>query len=243
MIPIVAYYFFYSPWMLLAIPGMLVGLFAQWRLHSAYGRYSRQDTQRQMTGAQTARLLLDRNGMANVEIFETTGEMTDHFDPSRRAVFLSPDVAHGRSVASVAIAAHEVGHAIQNRMDYHFFRFRMLLVGTTGLATNASVILFMLGMFLSGVVSHWLLLAGIGLYSIFVFFQLVTLPVEYDASRRARRELIRLGVIVEGEQRDVGRMLNAAALTYVAALLTAFFELIKLVGMAASRGTFDRNRD
>ena len=243
MTPFLALFPFLSPWMLLAIPGMLIGLFAQWRLHSAYRRYSELETDRQISGARTARLLLDRNGMANVEIYESSGEMSDHFDPRRRAVFLSPDVAHGTSVAAVAIAAHEVGHAIQNRVDYHFFRFRMLMVGTTGIATNAATLLFMLGMFLSGALSQWLLLGSIGLYLVFVFFQLVTLPVEYDASRRARKELIRHGVITDGEQRDVARMLNAAALTYAAALLTAVFELIKFIGLAATRGAFQRDRD
>jgi hypothetical protein len=229
--------------MLLAVPGIVLGLLAQWRLHSAYRRFSQLASKRGITGAKAARLLLDRNGMANVEIFEASGQMSDHFDPRRRAVFLSREVAFGNSIAAIAIAAHEVGHAIQNRVDYHFFRLRMFIVGMTGFATSASSIFFLLGLCLAGPISEWLLILAIALYLVFIFFQLVTLPVEFDASGRAKKEIIKHGLIEPDELKPVRTMLNAAALTYVAALLTSVFELIKLIGLAATRGAFSRNRD
>ena len=243
MILILASFDSLSPWMLLAVPGILMGLFAQsWR-HFANRRYTRVHTERQTTGAQVARILLDRNGMANVELFETTGAMVDHFDPSRRAIFLSPDVARGPSVAGVAIAAHEVGHAIQNRLDHRFFRFRMLIIGMTSLAASASALIFILGLCVSDELSRQLLVGSIVLYTVFFLLQIATLPVEYSASSRARKELLRHGLINPGEQRAVGRMLNAIAFTYVGTLLPALIELIRTVGTAVGRRLLGRNRD
>ncbi len=225
---------FIDPYFWVTIPGVLVTVWARLRLNAAYGTYSQVMAARGLTGGDTARLILDRNGMANVEIYPVEGSLSDHYDPTRRAVFLSNEVLTGRSLASVGIAAHEVGHAIQHKNAYALLTLRMSMVGITGLATNAATLAIMVGFGLGMVAArsglgHWLLLAGVVLYSVTVLFQVVTLPVEYDASARAKAQLIRLGLVTPTEETSVERVLGAAALTYVAAMLTSILQLAHLL--------------
>ncbi|HRI16030.1 MAG TPA: zinc metallopeptidase [Verrucomicrobiota bacterium] len=226
-----------SGWILI-IPAMLIALWAQFKLRSNYAHFSKVGTVRGYTGAQTAREILDRNGMPNVEIYEVEGTLSDHYDPSKRAVFLSREIFHGNSVASVSVAAHEVGHALQHKAAYGPLGLRMALVPVTGIATNMAMFLILGGIFLSGVlgpISNTLLWIGVGCYALLAFFQLVTLPVEYDASARAKEQLLRLGIVDPRESSGVSRMLGAAALTYVAAMISAVLELIRLILLARSR--------
>lgn len=226
-----------ASWLLL-IPAMLVGLGAQLKLRSNYARFSRVGTVRGYTGAQTAREILDRNGLPNVEIYEVQGTLSDHYDPTKRAVFLSHDIFHGNSVASVSVAAHEVGHALQHKAAYGPLGLRMALVPITGIATNMAMILILAGLFLTSVLgplSTTLLWIGVGCYALLAFFQLVTLPVEYDASARAKDQLLRLGIVDPREVNGVSKMLGAAALTYVAAMVAAVLELLRLIMIARSR--------
>ncbi|MSU36819.1 MAG: zinc metallopeptidase [Pedosphaera sp.] len=227
-----------NPYWLISIPGILLALGAQWRLKSAYRRYSEMGTQLGLSGAQAARLILDRNGLQDIEIHEVPGELSDHYDPTKRIVCLSPDIARGNSIASVGVAAHEVGHALQYQQNYAPVGLRMALVSVTGFASQAAGFIVMGGMILRGAFGHKLLLAGIILFSVVAFFQLVTLPVEYDASSRAKRELNRLGVVTAEEAPAVSSMLHAAALTYVAALIAALLEVFQWVLLARNR-----NRD
>jgi Zn-dependent membrane protease YugP len=163
------------------------------------------------------------------------GHLTDHYDPLKKSVFLSSEIFHTPSVAAVGVAAHEVGHALQHKEAYGPLGLRMAMVGVTNFASNASTIIILVGMFLGGTLSGKIIWAGVALFSIVAFFQLVTLPVEYDASRRAKAQLMRLGLVTNRELGDVDKVLGAAALTYVAALVNALLQLLKLVMLARSR--------
>jgi uncharacterized protein len=232
-------FFVMSPfeWALL-LPGMILAFWARMKLQSTYGRYAQVGTQHNISGAQAAREILDRNGLGNVEIHEVPGELSDHYDPSRRTVFLSGPVFHDTSLASVGIAAHEVGHAIQHQQAYGPLGLRMALVPITGFASNAAMFLILGGLFLGGIIgpiSSTLLWIGVGCYALIALFQIITLPVEYDASARAKAQLTRLGLVSPEEVSGVNRVLSAAALTYVAAMLTSVLELVRLILIARSR--------
>jgi Zn-dependent membrane protease YugP len=226
-----------SGWIFI-IPAMILALWAQLKLRSNYARFSQVGTMRGYSGAQAAREILDRNGLPQVEIYEVEGTLSDHYDPTKRAVFLSHDIFHGNSVASVSVAAHEVGHAIQHKTAYGPLGLRMALVPVTGFATNIAMFLILGGLFLGNVLgplSGTLLWIGVGCYSLLAFFQIITLPVEYDASARAKEQLLRLGIIDRREVGGVEKMLGAAALTYVAAMISAVLEVLRLIMLARSR--------
>jgi hypothetical protein len=228
-------FFFWDPYWWVMIPGMLLAFWAQMRLTSTYNRYREVAIDRRITGAEAAREILDRNGLQSVEVYEVPGHLTDHYDPLKKSVFLSSEIFHTPSVAAVGVAAHEVGHALQHKEAYGPLGLRMAMVGVTNFASNASTIIILVGMFLGGTLSGKIIWAGVALFSIVAFFQLVTLPVEYDASRRAKAQLMRLGLVTNRELGDVDKVLGAAALTYVAALVNALLQLLKLVMLARSR--------
>jgi len=226
---------FYLSYWWVVIPGVLLGIWAQIKLSSTYGTYSRVGNARGLTGADAAREILDSAGLHSMPVNEVGGHLTDHYDPSKRALFLSSENYHGQSLAAVGVAAHEAGHALQHKAAYAPLHLRMALVPITNFATIASGVIAMLG-YLVGMLPMFLNIA-IVVFTIIAFFQLVTLPVEFDASRRAKEQLFRLGLIREEERPGVSKVLNAAALTYVAALVTAVLQLLQFV-MAAR----DRNR-
>lgn len=205
---------------------LLLPLWAQMKVKNAYRKYSQVRASSGMTGAEVARRILDDNGLYDVTVEETPGMLSDHYDPRSKTVRLSTDNYHGTSVAGAAVAAHEVGHAIQDAQDYAFLRFRHALVPVANLGSNLSWILILIGIFaqLSG-----LLLLGIVFMAAAVLFQIVTLPVEFDASNRAMNQIISLGIIRNEEERDTKKVLNAAALTYVASALVAVLELVRLI--------------
>jgi Zn-dependent membrane protease YugP len=222
---------FFDPlYMLFAIPGLLLGVWAQVRLSSAYGKYSREAVQSGQTGAEAAREILDRAGLVDVPVQEVPGHLTDHYDPTKRALFLSSDNYRGSSVAAVGVAAHEAGHALQHQEAHGLFNARMALVPVTQFASMAYM-----GIFFVGIIFHLLhvvLPIIIAIFAIITLFQLVTLPVEFDASRRAKEQLFRLGLVWESEREGVSKVLNAAALTYVAALVTSIMQLLYYVTIA-----------
>jgi uncharacterized protein len=205
---------------------ILIPLWAQFKVKGAFKKYSKVASSSQMTGAEVARKILDDNGLYNVGVEETRGYLSDHYDPRSKVVRLSSDNFFGHSVAAAAIAAHEVGHAIQDAEDYSFLRFRHALVPVANLGSNFSWILILIGIFaqLSG-----LLLLGILFMAAAVVFQLVTLPVEFNASNRAMDLVVSNGIIRNDEERETKKVLNAAALTYVAAAAVAVLELVRLV--------------
>ncbi|GAE29038.1 probable metal-dependent peptidase [Halalkalibacter hemicellulosilyticusJCM 9152] len=202
---------------------LIIPLWAQSRVKSAYRKYSQVPSSSGLTGAQVARKILDDNGLYNVRVEEVKGTLTDHYDPRSKAVRLSTDNFHGHSVAGAAVAAHEVGHAIQDQEEYAFLRFRHALVPVASFGSNASFFLILAGILLS---SQGMLLFGIIAMAAAVLFQLVTLPVEFNASNRAMEQIVSAGVIRNDEERETKKVLNAAALTYVAAAVVALLELV-----------------
>lgn len=212
-------------WLLVFLPGILVALFAHWRFGRAFRRFSQVPMLGKVTGARAARVLLDRNGMANIELYETDHVLSDHYDPRRRCVFLSNAVAMGRTVAAVAVAAHVVAHATQYKLERRFFRLRMLVVGSARWITILVLLLIGFGYFSEDQMSPMLGLSGVAIYLGFVLLQLVTMVVEFDANRMASRELLRTGVIQAEETRSIRRMLNATAWLDLTSMMTAFFGL------------------
>jgi len=215
-----------------ALPGLLLGLWAQFKLHSTYGKYIQVPTQSGLTGAEAARRILDRAGLRNVPVEMVEGRLSDHYDPTKRALFLSPENFQGRSIAAVGVAAHEAGHALQHQAAYGLFNLRMALVPATQFASYAWGGILLLGWFLGRAFFAKFILLAVGLFAVLTLFQLVTLPVEYDASRRAKQQLSQLGLIHPGESEGVQKVLGAAALTYVAVLVSSVLELLYLLSMA-----------
>ncbi|SDQ54825.1 hypothetical protein SAMN05216232_2069 [Virgibacillus subterraneus] len=205
---------------------MIIPIWAQSKVKKTYKKYSKKATSSQMTGAEVARKILNDNGIFDVNIEVTKGVLSDHYDPSKKVLRLSKDIYYGQSMASSAIAAHEVGHAIQDAQDYAFLRFRHALVPAASMGSKMSFFLIFAGIIFT---MPNMLLFGIIFMSAAVLFQLVTLPVEFDASNRAMGQLVSTGVIRNNEERETKKVLNAAALTYVAAAMVALAELIRFV--------------
>jgi uncharacterized protein len=211
------------------IPGILLGLYAQVKLSSTYARYARQPTSTGLSGAQAAREVLDHAGLHGMPVHEVGGHLTDHYDPLKKALFLSSENFHGRTLAAVGVAAHEAGHALQHQAAYAPLKARMALVPITQFASNAAMWISVGGLFM-GIAR--LALAGVVVFGIIALFQLITLPVEYDASRRAKEQLLRLGLLDDREVTGVSRVLGAAALTYVAAMVASLFTLLHFLMLA-----------
>jgi Zn-dependent membrane protease YugP len=227
------FYFMIMDWkymLFVMLPGLLLGLWAQWRLHSAFGKYSQEPVANGMTGAEAAREILDRNGLNDVPVEEVEGKLTDHYDPTKKALFLSTDNYHGNSVAAVGVAAHEAGHALQHQAAYAMLELRMALVPITQFASAVYGLILLAGLILG--MMKFALPIIIAVFSIITLFQLITLPVEYDASARAKEQLFRLGLVRETEREGVAKVLNAAALTYVAALVSSMLTLLYYIAMA-----------
>ncbi len=216
------------------LPGMALGIWAQVKLSHAYGKYSQVGVDSGMTGAEAAREILDRAGLVNVPVEEIPGRLSDHYDPQKRALFLSSDNFHGQSIAAIGVAAHESGHALQQQAAYGLFNFRMAIVPVTQFASTAYGMIFLIGIIFRSFFPTMITIA-ILLFAVITLFQLVTLPVEYDASRRAKEQLFRLGLVHEHEREGVSKVLNAAALTYVAALVSAVLQLLYLLSIRGRR--------
>ena len=214
------------------VPGLLIGLWAQMKLHFAFKKYSQVPVESGLTGAQAARRILDSAGLNTVPVEEVEGQLTDHYDPTKRALFLSSDNFHGNSIAAVGVAAHESGHALQHQAAYAMLNLRMALVPITNFASMAYGGILFLGWIMSWSMMHKVLPIIIALFAIITLFQLITLPVEYDASARAKEQLFRLGLVRETERAGVAKMLNAAALTYVAALVSSLLTLLYYITAA-----------
>ena len=225
--------FFYYDWtMLILIPGILLSLWAQSRVKSAYAKYSRVHAACGMTGAQVAEHMLHSEGIYDVRIEVVGGSLSDHYDPSSRTLRLSQGVAHSSSLASLGVAAHETGHALQHRDAYAPLVLRTAVVPTVNIGSNLSWPLVVIGMLFS-----WepLINIGILLFSLTVLFTLITLPVEFNASARAMAALGNGGYLTESELPGAKRVLNAAAMTYVAAALSAVLQLLRLLVLTGGR--------
>jgi Zn-dependent membrane protease YugP len=214
--------FFDPVYLLFALPGLLLSLWASFRVRSAFAKYSQVGTENGYSGAEAAQALLQRAGIHDVEVVPTEGYLSDHYDPTAKRLALSPDVYAGRSVAAIGIAAHETGHAIQHANDYAPLWIRSALVPLAGVGSSIGYIVMAVGLFLS----PYVVLTGILIFSAVLLFQLVTLPVEFDATARAKAIAVESGIIRPYEREGMDRVLNAAALTYVAAVVSTLFVIL-----------------
>ena len=231
------YYGFDTTYLLLVVPALLIALIAQIQVKSAFSRYARVRCTSGLTGAQAAQRILQANGITDVRIEHISGKLTDHFDPQAKVIRLSDEVYGVASIAAVGVAAHEAGHAVQYAEGYGPVRLRSAIVSVTNLSSQASMVLLFIGLFLY---SQTLFGIGILLFSVTTFFQLVTLPVEFNASRRAMDTIEGQGLLDEDEAQGAGRVLKAAAMTYVAALLTSLLQLLRFLLIFLGRGGGDR---
>lgn len=228
--------FFFDPlWFLIMLPPFIFMLYAQSKVNSAFKKYSKVANSQRITGVEAARTLLRANGLNNVKVEGVKGRLGDHYDPSKKVLRLSPAVANTPSVAALGIVAHEVGHAVQDQVGYAFLRFRTSLVPAANLGSSLGFIFVILGfliyLFSGSEFGSMAVLAGIFLFSLAVLFSLITLPVEFNASNRARQMLRSTGMVSVQEQSGASAVLSAAALTYVAATLQAVAQLFYFVLM------------
>jgi hypothetical protein len=225
--------FFGDSTIVLLIPAILLSLYAQYKISSAYKHYSTIRSQSGLTGAQTARAILNSNGLYDVRVEPIRGRLSDHYDPRTRIINLSEDVYQGTSLSSVAVAAHETGHALQHASGYFPMTLRSSFVPVANLGSGAGPILIMVGLFMPSY--GWLLEFGILAFSFAVLFQIITLPVEYNASSRALTLLQEGNMLGNEEVRGARSVLNAAALTYVAAALAAVLQLVRFILISRGR--------
>lgn len=197
-----------------------------------YSKYKKVELKKKKTGFDVAREMLDKNGLSNVLILETQGELSDHYDPSKKVVKLSRDIYHGTTIAACSVASHECGHAIQDKEGYTFLVFRNKIVPLVNFSSKAGYIAIMAGLLLSFSSLIWV---GVALEVIILLFQLVTLPVEFNASSRALTHLEQMGVVDNSELSGSKKMLTSAALTYVAGVFSAVIQLLRLILIARSR--------
>lgn len=236
------FYPFFDWTFLLLIPGLILSAWAQYQVSKNYQTYSRVATKNGLTGAGAARALLDMNGLQHVRIEGVAGELTDHYDPKNDVMRLSGGVGNNATVAAVGIAAHETGHAIQDKENYGPLRFRNAIVPVSNLCSQAAWPLFFIGLIVAGGsraagggFGGTLMNLGIILFAVSILFYIITLPVEFDASKRAVRALVDNNLIDAGEEVGVRRVLRAAALTYVASALMAFLNLFRLLALRNRR--------
>ena len=224
--------FFFNPLFLILVgPAMLFGLWAQSRVRSAFNKYSKVASLRGLTGAEVARHLLNSQGLYNVTVEQTSGMLSDHYDPRSRTLRLSPAVYGGKTIAAAGIAAHEMGHALQHAQGYSALQLRSAIVPAVQIGSWLGPIIFFIGFLLSNVATAFTSIAwlGVGFFALTTIFTLVTLPVEFDASRRAKALLVSDGVLMSNEIGGVNKVLDAAALTYVAAAISSIMTLLYYV--------------
>ncbi|WP_315067348.1 zinc metallopeptidase [uncultured Clostridium sp.] len=228
------FYPFFDPTMIMLIPAIIISFWAQTKINSTYSKYSGVGNRNGYTGQQVARMMLDEAGLHDVRIEVVNSKLGDHYDPSQRVLRLSPEVFYNGTISSAGIAAHEVGHAIQHKERYAPLVIRNSIVPAVNLGSSLSWILFIAGLFLG---FRGLTTLGILLFSGVVIFQIITLPVEFNASSRALKILGSRGILYGDETKSAQKVLDAAAMTYVAATLMAVSQLIRLIAISN-----DRNR-
>lgn len=211
---------------------ILIPLIAQVKISSSYNRYKKEKNTCKLTGQEVARRILDENGLQDIHIVEIKGELTDHYDPTRKVVRLSTDIFHGDTIAAAAVAAHECGHAIQDKENYTFLRIRSAIYPVVNVATSVSYYIILIGFLFQALKLVYL---GIGLTCCGLLFQLVTLPVEFDASKRALNKLEKYHLLAEVEIEGAKNVLAAAALTYVAGVMASILQILRLLLIARSQ--------
>lgn len=223
---------FYDSTYLILVPALILSIWAQSKISSTFNKYSKIYSSKGYTGSQVARMILDSNGLVEVRIERVAGNLTDHYDPRDRVLRLSENVYSSTSVASIGVAAHEVGHAIQHQQEYRPLIIRNNIVPVVNISSSASWVIFFIGIIMG---LPFLTNIGIVLFSAVVLFQLITLPVEFNASNRAIKILEDKSILYENEIVGAKKVLSAAALTYVAATLTAISQLLRLMALSNRR--------
>lgn len=228
--------FYFDPmYMIFMIPGVILMLWAQSRVKGSYQKYSKIRNDENLTGAQVARRILDANGLQSVPVTQSPGELSDHYDPRTRSLHLSPGVYNQPTIAAMGIAAHEVGHAIQHATAYAPLKVRTAIVPAVSIGSNLGIFVLMAGVLMANQTMAWW---GVGLFALTTVFALITLPVEFDASRRATEQLQRLGIADGGvgggsELAGVRNVLTSAAWTYVASFASSLLTLLYYVSMVS----------
>ncbi len=236
------YYYFDWTYVVLVLPCVLLSLWASANVNGTFRKYSQQLSSRRITGAEAAARVLSANGVRGVQILRISGNLTDHYDPRTNVIRLSDDVYGSTSTAAIGVACHEAGHAVQYAVDYAPIKLRAAIIPVTNFGSQLAMPLILIGLLLSYAASfsYVLVYAGIACFGLSLVFQLVTLPVEFNASRRAMEAIATTGLLTEEEQRGARKTLTAAALTYVAATATALAQLLRLLVIFGGRG---RRRD
>ena len=227
--------FFYYDWtILIVLPAMLFAMWAQYKVKSTFSRYSSVMGRYGYTGADAARRLLDSNGLQSVAIKPVAGQLSDHYDPRNKTLFLSGEVYSSRSAAAIGVACHEAGHALQDAKAYGPLKLRMSIIPVCNIGSRLAMPLFLIGLLMAGLspLSDLLMLIGLASFSLATLFQLITLPVEFNASRRAMEGIRSCGLLAKDELSGARRVLSAAAMTYVAALATSLLSLLRLIVIA-----------
>ena len=235
---VLAFYLIDPKYIIMVGPAILLAMWAQWKVKSAYAQAARISARSGMSGAEAAQRILNVCGLTDVAIEPVKSFLGDHYDPRHKVLRLSPEVYHGRSLASVGIAAHEVGHAIQDDTAYAPLAIRNGLVPMASIGSNLAVVLIFVGLVLAYMVGQFgqmIAAAGLGLFGVVVLFQLVNLPVEFNASARAREVLINYGIVSPSEDKVVAKVLSAAAMTYVAATITAIMQMLYFASLVFGR--------
>lgn len=228
-------YYGFDQTMVLLIPAIILSFYAQFKVSSTFKKYARVHSRAGYTGAQAARAILHSNGLYDVRVEPVGGRLSDHYDPRDRTVRLSEDVYHGNSLASLAVAAHETGHALQHASEYIPLQLRSTFVPVASFGSNLGPILILVGLFIPSY--NFLLQLGILAFAAAVLFQLITLPVEYNASSRAMTLLQNQGMLASDEIKGARRVLSAAALTYLAAALVSILQLARFILIAQGRNS------
>ena len=231
------YYGFDWSYVVLVLPCILLSLWASANVNSTFKKYSGQFSRRHLTGAEAAQRVLYAHGVRSVRIERVSGKLTDHYDPRANVIRLSDEVYGSTSTAAIGVACHEAGHAVQYAQDYAPIRIRSAVIPATNLGSKLAMPLILLGLLigLKGDLSYFLVYLGIGCFGLSLVFQLVTLPVEFDASRRAMAAIAQSELLTEEEQRGARKTLSAAALTYVAATAVALSQLLRLLVLFGGR--------
>lgn len=222
-------------YLLFSLPALALGLWAQFKVQRSFRKYAEVPTARRVTGAGVARQILDENGLHDVRVERVQGFLSDHYDPRVRTLRLSPDVYDGASLSAAGVAAHEAGHALQHRVGYAPLQWRSAMVPSVTIGSWLGPVIFFVGFLLQSALGSTLAWAGVALFGAVALFAIVTLPVEFDASRRAKQQLAASGIVIGNEMRGVNAVLDAAALTYVAGAVQAISTLLYYVFLLMGR--------